>query len=195
MRKIYDAIIIGSGAAAYGVADWLYKENIKNIAIVTENRLSGTSRNTGSDKQTYYKLSLDGKTPDSPYKMAQDIAAGGSCDGIKAYQQAMGSVKCFLRLCEYGVGFPTDEFGGYPGYKTDHDNTSRATSVGPLTSKFMTEKLENAVLGRNKLNLYHGDKLYQVKGDKRFNALKYVHIYHRYKNIRKGEEHVKFLGL
>ena len=51
------------------------------------------------------------------------------------------------------------------------------------------------VLGRNKLNLYHGDKLYQVKGDKRFNALKYVHIYHRYKNIRKGEEHVKFLGL
>ena len=162
MRKIYDAIIIGSGAAAYGVADWLYKENIKNIAIVTENRLSGTSRNTGSDKQTYYKLSLDGKTPDSPYKMAQDIAAGGSCDGIKAYQQAMGSVKCFLRLCEYGVGFPTDEFGGYPGYKTDHDNTSRATSVGPLTSKFMTEKLENAVLGRNKTELLDNRQVIEI---------------------------------
>lgn len=51
------------------------------------------------------------------------------------------------------------------------------------------------VLGRNKLNVYHGGKLYQLKGSKRFNALKYVHIYHRYKNISKGEEHVKFLGL
>ena len=51
------------------------------------------------------------------------------------------------------------------------------------------------VLGKHKLNIYHGDKIYQIKGDKRFNALKYVHIYHRYKNICKGEENVKFLGL
>ena len=52
-----------------------------------------------------------------------------------------------------------------------------------------------AVLGRNKLNIYHGDQVYQIKGDKRFNALKYVHIYHRYKNITRGEADVKFLGL
>lgn len=51
------------------------------------------------------------------------------------------------------------------------------------------------VLGRNKLNIYHGGKIYQLKGDKRFCALKYVHIYHRYKNIRKGDENDKFLGL
>ena len=51
------------------------------------------------------------------------------------------------------------------------------------------------VLGRNKLNLYHADKIYQLKGSKRFNALKYVHIYHRYKNIAKGNENGKFLGL
>ncbi len=51
------------------------------------------------------------------------------------------------------------------------------------------------VLGRNKLNVYHDGKIYQIKADKRFNALKYVHIYHRYKNIKRGEEHVKFLGL
>jgi ribosomal protein S27AE len=51
------------------------------------------------------------------------------------------------------------------------------------------------VLGRNKLNLYIGDKVYQCKGSKRFNALKYVHIYHRYKNIKEGNEHGKFLGL
>ncbi len=51
------------------------------------------------------------------------------------------------------------------------------------------------VLGKNKANIYHGGKIYQLKGSKRFNALKYVHIYHRYKNITKGEEHAEFLGL
>jgi hypothetical protein len=30
------------------------------------------------------------------------------------------------------------------------------------------------VLGKNKLNIYIDDKLYQLKGDKRFNAIKYV---------------------
>ena len=52
-----------------------------------------------------------------------------------------------------------------------------------------------AVLGRNKLNIYHGDQVYQLKGSVRFNALKYVHIYHRHKNISRGDENVKFLGL
>lgn len=153
MRKIYKALVIGSGAAAYGCADWLFKEGIDDIAIVTEARLSGTSRNTGSDKQTYYKISMDGFTPDSPYKMANDMFSGGSCDGEKMYLEAVNSQRCFLRLCEYGVKFPTDAFGGYPGYKTDHDDTVRATSVGPLTSKMMTEKLERVVLEKNKTPL------------------------------------------
>lgn len=51
-----------------------------------------------------------------------------------------------------------------------------------------------AVLGRNKANIYAGDKVYQLKGDKHFNALKYVNIYHRYKNIAKGEN-LQYLGL
>lgn len=51
------------------------------------------------------------------------------------------------------------------------------------------------VLGRNKLNIYHGDRIYQLKGGKRFNALKYVHIFHRHKNIIKGDKHGKFLGI
>lgn len=154
MRKIYKCLIIGSGAAAYSAADWLYREGVKDIAIVTENRLSGTSRNTGSDKQTYYKLSMDGITPDSPYKMASDMFSGGSCDGEKMYIESVNSSKCFLRLCDLGVGFPVDRFGCYPGYKTDHDNTLRATSVGPLTSKIMTEKLEKRVIGFNKTPLF-----------------------------------------
>lgn len=52
-----------------------------------------------------------------------------------------------------------------------------------------------AVLGRNKLNIYYNEKVYQIKGGKRFNALKYVNIYFRYKNIGKGDENGKFLGL
>ncbi len=166
MRKIYDAIIIGSGAAGYGVADCLFKAGITDIAIVTENRLSGTSRNTGSDKQTYYKISMDGFSQDSPYMMAKDICLSGCCDGIKAYKQAVNSAKCFMRLCDYGVNFPKDKFGGYPGYKTDHDNTSRATSIGPLTSKAMTEKLEKEVIKNNKTPILDNRQVTKIIADK-----------------------------
>jgi hypothetical protein len=51
------------------------------------------------------------------------------------------------------------------------------------------------VLGKNKLNVYHGDRIYQFKGNKRLNALKYVHFYHRYRNALKGDPHGEFLGL
>lgn len=52
-----------------------------------------------------------------------------------------------------------------------------------------------SVLGRNKLNIYHGSSVYQFKGSKRFNALKYVHFYYRHKNISRGDSDSKFLGL
>ena len=39
------------------------------------------------------------------------------------------------------------------------------------------------VIGRNKLNFYHGGKVYQVKGDKRFCAIKYMNVYFRHKNL------------
>jgi len=52
-----------------------------------------------------------------------------------------------------------------------------------------------SVLGRNKLNIYHGENIYQFKGGKRFNALKYVNIFYRYKNISRGDINGKFLGL
>ena len=51
------------------------------------------------------------------------------------------------------------------------------------------------VLGRNKLNIYHKGMVYQFKGSKRFNALKYVHIYFRHKNMTKGDTNAEFLGL
>ena len=61
---------------------------------------------------------------------------------------------------------------------------------------FPFEELEAVtVLGKNKLNIYHGKQVYQLKGDKRFNALKYVHIFYRHRNILRGEETSRFLGL
>ena len=50
------------------------------------------------------------------------------------------------------------------------------------------------VLGRNKINVYYQDKVYQIKGDKRMNALKYVNLFNRYKNIVGGASD-EFLGL
>ena len=50
------------------------------------------------------------------------------------------------------------------------------------------------ILGKNKLNVYYNKHVYQIKGDKRFNGLKYVNIFHRFKNITKGNGET-FLGL
>lgn len=50
------------------------------------------------------------------------------------------------------------------------------------------------LLGKNKVNLYLGDEILQLKGSKRFNGLKYVNFYHRYQNIRTGDNN-EFLGL
>lgn len=57
------------------------------------------------------------------------------------------------------------------------------------------EVMAVSVLGRNKLNIYHGTSVYQFKGSKRFNALKYVNFYYRHKNISRGDTNGKFLGL
>ena len=51
------------------------------------------------------------------------------------------------------------------------------------------------VLGKNKMNIYHGEDIYQISPPERFSALKYVHIYNRYKNITKGDPNGTFLGL
>ena len=68
--------------------------------------------------------------------------------------------------------------------------TAKETLVFPFA-----ETLAVTLLGKNKLNIYHGDKIYQLKSGKRFNALKYVHFYHRHKNIIEGDTYGKFLGL
>lgn len=143
-----NTVIVGSGAAAYNAANRLWEKGIRDLLMVTENRMAGTSRNTGSDKQTYYKLSLGGARPDSVAAMAQTLFAGNCVDGDICLAEAANSARSFMNLVELGVPFPFDESGAFFGYQTDHDLSERASSVGPLTSKAMTEKLEQAAFSR-----------------------------------------------
>jgi len=149
-----DNIVIGSGAAGLSAALRIDK-NGQNVCLITENIQSGTSRNTGSDKQTYYKLSLAGGNADSVMSMAEDLFSGGAVDGDIALCEAALSARCFYNLVELGVPFPDNEYGEFMGYKTDHDEKSRATSAGPYTSKKMTECLEQAVRDRDILIMDH----------------------------------------
>jgi len=144
-KNTYHTLIIGSGCAGFNAADWLYALGITDIAIVTEGINMGTSRNTGSDKQTYYKLTIAGDEPDSVYEMAQTLFDGGGVHGDTAMVEAAASVKSFMKLVNLGLPFPTNRYGAFVGYKTDHDPRQRATSCGPLTSKLMTEALERSV--------------------------------------------------
>ena len=134
--------IVGTGAAGFNAACTLRKLGQKDILLISENRLGGTSRNTGSDKQTYYKLTLSGDCPDSVREMAGTLFDGKAVDGDIALCEAALSTKCFMHLAELGLPFPTNRYGEYVGYKTDHDPRTRATSIGPYTSREMTRALE-----------------------------------------------------
>lgn len=138
-------IVIGTGTAGFQAALRLYESGEKDLAVITENINAGTSRNTGSDKQTYYKLSLASGDLDSVRTMAEDLFAGQCVDGDQALCEAALSSRGFFRLVEFGVPFPCTEYGEFMGYKTDHDRGRRATSAGPYTSKLMTECLEKSV--------------------------------------------------
>ncbi len=136
-----NTIVIGSGAAALNAAVSLFDRGQQDIVIVTDNWGGGTSNNAGSDKQTYYKLSLAGKIPDSAYDMAKDLYNGKCMHGDIALCEAQNSARAFFHLVELGVPFPHDEYGAFAGYKTDHDPAGRGTSAGPLTSSMMFDAL------------------------------------------------------
>ncbi len=141
----YNTVVVGTGAAGFNAADTLYNLGQQDVAIVTEGLNMGTSRNTGSDKQTYYKLTTSGGQPDSIWDMAQSLFAGGSMHGDVALVEAAMSAQGFYNLVRIGVPFPHNKYGEYVGYKTDHDPRQRASSIGPLTSRRMVEKLQQQV--------------------------------------------------
>lgn len=134
---VVHTLVIGSGASGLNAAAQLRTHGIEDVLIVTEGLQMGTSINTGSDKQTYYKLSLCDAQEDSPEALAETLFSGGSMHGDLALVEASLSARAFLHLVDLGVPFPRDRFGQFVGYKTDHDPRQRATSVGPYTSKEM----------------------------------------------------------
>ena len=158
----YNTVIIGSGAAGLNCALHLVGEGITpwDIAIVTEKLGGGTSFNAGSDKQTYYKLSLIGDQSDSPVEMAKDLFSGGAMHGDIALVEANNSINEFFHLIQLGVPFPQDVYGAYAGYKTDNDPKQRATSIGPYTSQVMCKCLLDVV---KELKIKIFDKFYAAK--------------------------------
>jgi succinate dehydrogenase/fumarate reductase flavoprotein subunit len=141
-----NTVVVGTGAAGFCAADRLWEFGQMDVVMVTDKVGAGTSRNAGSDKQTYYKLTLSGGDGDSVREMAQTLYAGGAMDGDNALAEAALSARGFLRLCDLGVPFPQNRYGEFVGYKTDHDPRRRATSVGPYTSRSMVEQLEKKVV-------------------------------------------------
>lgn len=141
-----NTVIVGTGSAGYCAADRLVLSGQRDILMVTDKIRAGSSRNAGSDKQTYYKLTLGGGGTDSVREMAETLFSGGAMDGDVALAEAALSARCFVRLSDVGVPFPTTNCGEVVGYKTDHDPRQRATSVGPYTSRTMTNRLENQVV-------------------------------------------------
>lgn len=130
-------LVIGSGAAGLNAAVQLVNQGVEDVLIVTEGLKMGTSINTGSDKQTYYKSAMCGNDLDAPQTMAQNFFSPGSMHGDLALVEAAVSSRGFLNLVNLGVKFPQDAFGQFIGYKTDHDPAERGTSVGPYTSRVM----------------------------------------------------------
>ncbi len=134
-------LVIGSGAAGLNAAVQLRANGVEDVLIVSEGLDKGTSINTGSDKQTYYKLSMYGADADAPREMAQTYYVGGGMHGDLAMVEASLSARAFMHLVNLGMPFPRDAYGQFVGYKTDHDPRQRATSIGPYTSQAMCHVL------------------------------------------------------
>ena len=141
-------LVIGSGAAGLNAAVQLHSSGVTDILIISEGLQKGTSINTGSDKQTYYKIGMYGDKNDSPYLLAESFFNGGSMHGDLSLVEAALSGRAFFNLVNLGVAFPRDQYGQFVGYKTDHDPFRRATSFGPYTSREMCRVLISEVKRR-----------------------------------------------
>ncbi len=149
----YNTVIVGAGAAGMNCAvhlcEFMRRKGVEDapdrIAVVTGGLKLGTSRMSGSDKQTYYKVGTSPDVPDCAEAFARTLTAGGCCHGDLALVEGINSLREFYHLVQAGVPFPTDASGAFIGYKTDHDPAERATSAGPKTSKFMSECLQQQV--------------------------------------------------
>lgn len=133
------AVVVGSGAAGLRAAVEMKRRGV-DVTILSQSAWGGTSACSGSDKQTLHTANTTDRGDDF-HAMARAIRAGGAMDEDTAYIEAVGSVRAMASLQYLGLPLPQDGFGGTLRYKTDHDETGRATSCGPRTSRLMVKVL------------------------------------------------------
>ena len=75
------------------------------------------------------------------------------------------------------------------------DRTCIVLPDGEMLAFPFAEVSAVSALGRRKINIYFGKRVYQLTGDDRFCGLKYVNFYYKHKNMLKGDENGIFLGL
>ena len=135
----YPALVLGSGAAGLRTAVELKRRGV-DVLIVTRKLFWGTSAFSGSDKQTLHTACTKHRGDDFT-KMAQALGSGGAMDADVAYVEATGSIAAFAGLQYLGLPLPEDRYGAVLRYQTDHDESGRATSCGPRTSRLMVKVL------------------------------------------------------
>ena len=148
----FDTIIVGSGAAGLGAANSLLSMGHGNIAVITESMKSGTSKNSGANNQTYYKISMQSEreNADSVRIMAKDLYGGLSMDGDIALMQAALSARCFYRLADLGVDFTQNIYGEFAEYSKSNDGGfARIADAGFFTAKKIADAAERNILSKN----------------------------------------------
>ena len=110
-----NTLVVGSGTAGLNAAVSLRALGLDDVAVATAGLGAGTSFNTGSDKQTYYKSAMCGSDLDAPMVMAKNYFSPGSMHGDLSLVEAAVSGRAFLNLVNLGVKFPQDSFGQFVG--------------------------------------------------------------------------------
>ena len=158
-----DAVVVGSGAAGLRAAVELKRRNV-DVAILSQSAWGGTSACSGSDKQTLHTANTADQG-DNFKDMARAIRAGGAMDADTAYVEAVGSARAMASLQYLGLPLPQDNLGGTLRYKTDHDETGRATSCGPRTSRLMVKVLAQEAI-RLEIPFYNQTTAVRILKDK-----------------------------
>jgi succinate dehydrogenase/fumarate reductase flavoprotein subunit len=141
------ALVLGSGAAGLRAAVEMKRRDI-DVVVATQSAFGGTSACSGSDKQTLHTANGAGRGDDF-LAMADALGAGGAMDEDTAYIEAVGSLRALSSLQFMGLPIPQDRLGGVLRYQTDHDETGRATSCGPRTSRLMVRALAKEAIRLN----------------------------------------------
>ena len=132
-----DAVIVGTGCAGFNCADTLWNLGVKDIIVISNGTNSGT-KNTGSDKQTFYKLSQS-KEKDSTMTW-QRFIRGWRNSWRPCLAEAALSLRNFTS-CRSWSPLPHTNMG-YVGYRLT-TIPLKSNFCRPLTSKYMTEALKS----------------------------------------------------